>query len=123
MTYKVIVAGGRDFSDYSLLKQTLNFYLHQKIKDGYLIEIVSGVAKGADLLGERYANEYGYPIKRFPANWDKHKLLAGPIRNNDMGNYGDVLVAYWDGKSRGTANMIETAKSKGLKYRIVRYNL
>ena len=80
---KVIVAGGRDFDNYELLRERCDYFL-QNTKD---VEIVSGVARGADLLGERYARERGYTIKRFPANWDLYGRGAGPIRNAEMAAY------------------------------------
>ena len=66
---KVIIAGSRDFNDYELLKKTCDKILINQ-KD---IEIVSGGAKGADALGERYANERRYGLKIFLANWDEYK--------------------------------------------------
>ena len=73
-------------------------------------EIVSGAARGADILGERYGIEHNIPIKRFPADWGKYGKGAGFIRNEQMGNYADYLIAFWDGKSRGTFHMIEYMK-------------
>jgi len=114
---KVIIAGGRDFLDLELVKATCEHML-QNHKD---IEIVSGTCRGADLTGEDYANLKGYPIAKFPADWEKHNKAAGHIRNEQMANYADALIAFWDGKSRGTNNMIEQAKKKGLKVKIVKY--
>ena len=100
---KVIVAGCRDFKDYDLLKEKLNHYRNYT---GKMYELVSGGAQGADFLGEKYALENGIPIKHFPADWDKHGRAAGPIRNQQMADYADVLIAVWDGQSKGTKNMI-----------------
>lgn len=113
---KVIIAGSRDFSDYDVLKNYCNEILSDKTE----IEIVSGVAKGADLLGEKYAEEFGYPVKKFPADW-RFGRGAGHIRNTQMANYADTLIAFWNGKSKGTKHMIETAKEKGLSINILRY--
>ncbi len=76
---------------------------------------MSGCAKGVDELGERHARETGRPIAKFPADWKKYGRAAGPIRNNEMARYADALIAVWDGKSRGTEHMIESAESKNLK--------
>lgn len=100
---KTIIAGCRDFTDYNLLKQKVDYYRENKT----ITEIVSGVARGADELGEVYATENNIDIKKFPADWDKHGKAAGPIRNRQMAEYADVLIAVWDGKSKGTKNMIE----------------
>ena len=116
MTFKLIIAGSRTFTDYQLLKRTLDKLLINKTD----IEIVSGAARGADKLGERYAAEHGYKLTHFPADWSKGKG-AGFIRNNEMALYADALVAFWDGLSRGTAMMIELAKGKNLLVRVVRF--
>jgi hypothetical protein len=118
---KVIIAGGRDFDDYELLKGMCDYYLLTYLKHGYDIQIVSGKARGADTLGENYAEERQYPVKSFPADWNKHGLKAGPIRNGKMAKYGDMLIAFHDGVSKGTANMIEQAKEKGLIVWVINY--
>ena len=75
----------------------------------------------ADRLGERYARERGYQIQRFPADWDGDGSSAGPIRNAKMADNAHALIAFWDGHSRGTKNMIETAASKGPMVRAINY--
>lgn len=87
------------------------------------IEIVSGTANGADKLGEKYANEKGYLLKKFPADWDKYGKSAGFKRNVEMSNYADALIAFWDGKSKGTKHMIDLAKRYELKVKVVIFNL
>jgi hypothetical protein len=117
--FKVIVAGGRDFDNYDLLVEKLDALLKNKEE----VEIVSGNARGADYLGEKYAKEKGYQIKDFPADWEKYKKAAGPIRNKEMSEYADATVCFWDGESRGTKHMIDTSKKKGLPTRVVNYTL
>lgn len=114
---KIIIAGGRDFSDYTLLKRKCD----ELILSAHEVEIVSGAARGADILGERYANENGIAIKRFPANWNLHGKAAGHIRNQEMAEYADCLIAFWDGKSKGTSSMIKYAKDKNLDVHIITY--
>ena len=92
-----------------------------KITAGYSIIIVSGGCSGADLLGERYAKENGYSIDRYPAEWQKYGRKAGIMRNAVMADNADALIAYWDGISRGTKNMIDEARKKGLAVRVKRY--
>lgn len=113
---KVIIAGGRDFSDYDVLKKYCDSRLTFEN-----IEIVSGCAKGADTLGERWASERGVYIKKFPANWSKWGKAAGFKRNIEMAEYANVLVAFWDGKSKGTEHMIKTANKLGLEVYIYKY--
>lgn len=119
MPFKVIVAGGRDFANYDLLRDTLDKLLANKAD----VEIVSGKAKGADSLGERYAAERGYPVKAFPADWNRHGKAAGPKRNAEMSAYTDALVAFWDGASAGTKSMVDLAKQRGLPVRVIRYDV
>lgn len=114
---KLIIAGGRNFTDYKKLKQICDHFLQNQTK----IEIVSGTARGADRLGERYAKEKGYKLIKFPADWNKYGKAAGPKRNQQMANYADALIAFWDEKSRGTKNMIELAKAVNLKIRVFKY--
>lgn len=111
---KIIVAGSRNFQDYTLLKQKLDHIL--KNLDG--IEIVSGNARGVDRLGERYAQEKRYRLKLFPANWAKYGKSAGYRKNLVMQNYATHVVCFWDGKSKGTKHMIDI--SKNLLLRIAR---
>lgn len=118
--YRVIIAGGREFQDYALVKQKCDYYLQNKLQTDTVI-IVSGHATGADSLGERYASEKGLSVELHPADWAKHGRAAGPIRNEEMALVADALIAFWDGQSRGTKNMIDTANAKGLKVAIVRY--
>lgn len=114
---RVIVAGGRDFDDYELLCKKLDYYLARYTN----VEIVSGCAKGADKLGERYAKERGYKIKRFPADWNFYGKKGGFVRNEEMAEYADAAVIFWDGRSKGSQHMIDTSVSKCLLLRIVNY--
>lgn len=104
---KVIIAGSRTIC--------LPHHLEAAIKNApfSITEIVSGGARGADRLGEEYAREYLIPLKRYPADWDKHGRIAGFIRNEEMSHYADALIALWDGESRGTAHMIGCMKKLG----------
>ena len=117
--YRVIVAGCRDFTDYELLKEKCNFYLQDKKPENVII--VSGHASGADALGERYAQERGFGLETFSADWKAHGRAAGPIRNAQMASVAHALIAFWDGKSRGVMNMIDTAKKHNLQVAVVRY--
>lgn len=109
---KVIIAGSRDIEDYDEL---LNALSGSEFGIFGISEIVSGTARGADKLGEKCALVNGIPLTRFPADWNKHGKAAGFIRNAEMAEYADALIALWDGKSRGTENMIITAHKAGLK--------
>lgn len=114
---KVVIAGGRSFNDYELLKNKCNEILGAN-ED---IEIVSGTAKGADMLGEKYAKEMGHKLKLFPADWKKYGKSAGIRRNEQMADYSDTLIAFWDGISKGTKHMIDYSNKKKLNVFVVRY--
>lgn len=119
--FRVIIAGTRDFKDYELLKSYCDYMLSNKADSGEEIVIISGGASGADALGEKYAKERGYSLRQFPAQWDKYGRQAGPMRNREMAANADALIAFWDGKSRGTKNMINEAQKRGLKVSIKHY--
>lgn len=110
----VIIAGSRNFLDYDLLKE----YCDRVLEGKEVTQIVSGTARGADTLGERYAEERGIPLKQVPANWDVYGKKAGFMRNEYMAEYGDVLIAFWNRKSRGTYHMINTSKKLGLNVHV-----
>lgn len=104
---RVIIAGSRSIDSYELVWQVCR-------ASGFQIwEIVSGGARGVDRLGERYGKDYGMPVKQFLPDWDKHGKRAGFLRNEEMANYADGLIAIWDGESRGTAHMIKTMEALG----------
>lgn len=107
---KTIIAGSRDFCNRAELWNVINTF-----DEGVPItEVVSGGCRGVDQLGEEWAKQHGIPLKRFPADWTAHGKAAGPIRNREMAAYADALIAIWDGESRGTKNMIDEAKKRGL---------
>lgn len=122
--FKVIIAGSRSFDDYKLLKEKMDLFLKNKIdknKPCSNIEIVSGTARGADTLGEKYAKEKGFALKKFPANWDLYGKKAGYIRNREMRDYADVCVVFWDGESKGSKHMINLAKEDNMPIRVVMF--
>ena len=118
--YKLIVAGGREFSDATLLSQTLIALAHEA-GDATAISIVSGMARGADMLGFQFAREHKVKCYQFPADWNQYGKRAGFIRNKQMGDFADGLLAFWDGESRGTKQMIEYMQSLNKPVHIVRY--
>lgn len=110
---KVIIAGSRDITDYNIILKAI------ENADFNITEIVSGCARGVDRLGERFANDCNLVIHKFPADWNgPHKKAAGFVRNAEMANFADALIAIWDGKSPGTKNMIELARKNNLKIHV-----
>jgi len=106
---KVIVAGGRDYNDYDKLSAVLFDYA-EHVGTNVGVSIVTGMAPGADSLAYRFGLNEGVKTYEFPAKWDLYGKRAGFIRNDAMALYSDVLIAFHDGQSRGTANMIQTMR-------------
>ena len=125
---RLIVAGTRTFEDYALMKEKLDRIILGLQEDypGAPVVIISGNAKGADQIGIQYTMERKLPLRKFPAKWNKYGKMAGPIRNAQMMSYAKegipALVAFWDGKSRGTKNMINTADNRHTFVRVIRYD-
>lgn len=114
---KLVIAGSREFEDYELLKFTVN-----ELRKKYDIkEIVSGRARGADTLGEVYAEEHNIKCKYYPAEWNKYGKSAGYRRNVVMAEYADAVLVFWDGISRGTKHMIDIANNLHKPIKVVYY--
>lgn len=118
--YKLIVAGGRDFHNKGLLKDALSDIALVQLADKS-VSIVSGMANGADKLGWQFAKANGVQCYEFPADWEKYGKWAGYKRNEDMAKFSDGLLAFWDGKSRGTKHMIDYMKGLGKPVFVVSY--
>ena len=110
---KTIIAGNRDY----IPREIDTNYLDQEKAN--ITEVVCGCAAGADEFGMRWAVNNGIPVKKFPADWDRHGKSAGPIRNGEMARYAERLIAFWDCVSRGTKNMIDQAKANGLSVTVI----
>ena len=120
---RLIIAGGRDFSDWTLFYGTMNQWFEDHDPDYTHTTILSGMADGADSMGVLFAQDRGIPYDEFPAEWKKYgRRVAGFKRNHEMALSATHLVAFWDGKSTGTKDMIDRAKAVGLKVTVVYYN-
>lgn len=119
--FKVIVCGSREFEDYELLKKACDYYLAKKFEIGEKIVIVSGGARGADSLGEKYAEEKGLEVQRFPANWEKYGKRAGYLRNKQMAEVSNACIAFFSpyGENKGTKMMVSIARENKLLVREV----
>ena len=109
MVIRIVVAGSRDFDDYETAKEYIDFCI-KDLKNSCTLIFVSGTCKGADLLGEKYAIENGFEIERYPAQWNICGRGAGIRRNEQMAQVSDIVICFWDGKSKGTKSMIAFAK-------------
>lgn len=119
--YRLIIAGGRDFKDKQRLYQETDEFIDtfDKYKQ---TEIVSGMARGADSIAIEYAKDKKLDLHEMPADWDGLGNSAGYRRNEEMADYADALIAFWDGKSKGTKHMIDIACKKGLNVKIIYTN-
>lgn len=113
---KTIIAGSRHCTDPKILEVAIESCPFD------VTSVVSGQAPGADTLGEDYAKSHGLLLYCYPANWKKYGKSAGPLRNAEMANNAEALIALWDGKSKGTLNMIKHATKQKLKVFVYNYN-
>jgi len=112
---KLAIIGSRGFNDIDLLNETLNPLIFQ-------IElVVSGGAKGADKMGEQWAERHGIDTLIFLPEWDKYGKSAGFIRNEDIIKNADYVIAFWDQKSKGTLHSINLAKELKKPIRIITF--
>ena len=104
---KLIIAGSHTFTDYQRLCQVLAPERH------CITQVITGGARGADRLGIRWALAHAVRIKGFPADWQRFGKSAGVRRNHQMAQAGDVLLAFWNGQSAGTAHMVQCVRQLG----------
>ncbi|ANQ52903.1 DUF2493 domain-containing protein (plasmid) [Flammeovirga sp. MY04] len=123
---RLIIAGSREMnlcqSSYQILSSFVESYLEENNMIPWNTEIVLGGAKGADEIGEDFALNNGFQIKKFLPDWNLGKK-AGPLRNKQMAEYSTHLICFWDGNSRGSRSMIHIAQRIGLAVRVVNYNI
>ena len=127
-TIRLIIAGSRDFNDYELLKKEVDEFLFSEIvcnhypdltEETAVIEIVSGGARGADRLGEKYAEKNNLPVKCFIPDWEKHKKSAGYIRNEEMAKYSNYCIIFNLRRSKGSVHMANLAKKYNLGLKVI----
>ena len=116
---KIAIVGGRDFNDYQLLKKEVDEYIDEnKISN---ISIISGGAKGADRLAEKFATEMDFEVIVFKPNYEKYGRGATIVRNSQIIENSDVVFAFWDGQSKGTHDSIKKAVKLAKKLFIINY--
>lgn len=114
---RLLICGDREWDDIESIRL---FVLEVKPS-----VIIQGMCRGADLLARQVAIEEDIPFEDYPADWEKHKKAAGPIRNSQMLKEGkpDRVGAFHDNidKSRGTKDMIKKAEKAGVKVTLVKH--
>lgn len=118
--FKLIVAGSRGFDDYKLLHDRILEFVDQ-LPHNLDVSIVSGMARGADMLAVQFAKRNNVVLHEFPADWKEYGKQAGYLRNEQMANASHGLLAFWDGQSKGTAHMIRTMKNQQKVVHVVYY--
>ena len=117
MVSRVTIGGCRYYNDYNAFCNYVDMCL-SRIRISSKIVILSGHCSGTDTLAEKYANENGFSLEVYPAQWKLYGRSAGPIRNEQMVNNCDFVIAFWDGKSKGTKSLIQCAREKQKPLRI-----
>lgn len=115
---RTIIAGSRDFDDYEYMESCLEDVQTYAWSIG---EVVCGGARGADSLGSKWAHDNEVFVNLFPAQWNKYGRSAGYIRNEEMAQYAEALVCFWDGKSKGSKHMVDIAIRDGLYVKVFNY--
>ena len=109
---KVIIAGSRGITEYSIIAKAIADSMFN------INSVISGCARGIDVLGEKWAKENDIKLERYPAQWDKYGKSAGYRRNEQMAEVADALIAIWDGESKGTKHMIDIMVNLGKRVHI-----
>lgn len=117
---KIAIVGSRKFNDYPLLKNVVKDFIDHQ--NDVKITIVSGGAKGADALAEKFAQEFEFEMKIFHPNWEQLGNKACSARNTQIVAFSDIVFAFWDGKSPGTNDSITKAKQMHKQLIITHYN-
>jgi len=118
------VIGSRSFHDYEAMEYEIDriFKAKKRDKPERNMCIVSGGARGADSLAKRYANEHpDVDYIEHKPNWEKHGKKAGFMRNVDIVNDSNMVLSFWNGKSKGTKHTMGVAQSLGKRLKVVRF--
>ena len=119
----IVIAGSRDFDDYELLELTITEWAKRNPQINQDdVTIISGNARGADQLGERFACEYGLKLEVYPADWNQYGKSAGYKRNVQMAELADHAFIFWDGFSKGTYHMIQLLDKLEITHQVITYS-
>lgn len=111
----IVICGSRKFNDFKRFK----FEMDDILQDKEEVILVSGGAKGADSMAENYADRYGYEFYEIPADWNQHGKKAGMLRNIQMLEIAHMVVAFWDGRSKGTKHMVDQCKKRNIQIQVI----
>jgi hypothetical protein len=109
---RLAIIGSRTINDYTFVRETIlkHFVTTDPLIHMSITHIVSGGARGADSLGAQFAGEFGIPVTEYLPDWETHGKKAGFLRNQDIVTNCDMVLAFWDGISKGTGHSLSIAK-------------
>ncbi len=108
---KLAIIGSREFNDFTLLESYV-----EKTSPSM---IISGGAKGADTLAEQYAEKHAVELLIFKPDWKQFGRGAGMVRNRQIVDAAEHIMAFWDGQSKGTKASIDYARKMGKPVSII----
>lgn len=113
---RVLVCGSRSWTDFD----TIYYRLSSLVRDYPDVVIVEGGAKGADTIARQVAEDFQVDTEEYLPDWEKYKKQAGFKRNIQMlETKPDLVLAFWDGKSKGTRHIITEAKERGIEVEVI----
>ena len=121
----IVIAGSRGWNDQKLLSSYMDYFIEHELPlehpsiDLKDIRVISGTARGADRIGERWAESRDIEVIRMPADWATHGRSAGYIRNREMAEIADRVFIFWDGVSRGSKHMHDIAKELDIRATVI----
>ena len=116
---KIAIVGGRNFKDYESMKTTLELFFEEN--NISCSSVISGGARGADTLAEKFAEENSLEMIVFKPDYEKFGRAATLKRNTQIIENADTVFAFWNGLSRGTYDSIKKAEKLSKKLIIVNY--
>lgn len=119
---KLLVCGSRGIIDKSWIKTQIESYWYWNLACYEKVTIIEGAARGVDTIAKEYAQENGWLLEEYPAEWDKYGKSAGYIRNEIMVKAADEVLILWDGESKGTKHDIDLCEKHNKPYKVLIYN-
>lgn len=121
MPYTIAIVGCRDFEDYERFRAEVTVFIDEVLCRNFCDTLIisGGCRTGADDMAFNLCRKENIPFTEYPADWATHGKAAGPIRNRKMAEACDECIAFWDGVSRGTRNMIEQCAKLGKKVTVI----
>ena len=117
---RLIVCGSRATPHKDAMKQVKASYASYLKLFPAATTLLQGGARGIDAAAKAFFSNLGVPVEEYPADWNKYGNVAGPLRNKQMAENGNVVLAVWCGESKGTRSMINEARKQQLPVVVTR---